>query len=1332
MKKIPFNRRTLIIIFTVTLFLVFGGYYSVKIILKNYFDDKSSYSTVPENRSLLDSFLIKNYSFTLNLEKAAEERAGIYCENNLLVLKNGKIIFTCLNQNPAHKIIIGSVSKDEPYLSSAQAIGNQQLFWRNNPKQTTGNLSCLEDPDYLDYSDVLFGVNCTMKLVTGEKLYSSTVIFKINDQNQRVFISILNTKIITDKDKVKNELLYLLNNKKKPLSIDLFNIIFQKAYAEGSGGPGGDASCSAAGAAAEAAGAGCSDSPTGPNGGGSDATICDVSNPANCYPVYCDSPTAYWDTATNSCIEPAVCPANQVSVATVRYRCFYPQYTTGKEDTVVPASWGPWQATSPTCSVMVYPWVASTETVNSYTCHNLPSVPTSPQNVCNDAQGTSATISWGASTDADLGYYLRIGMPDGQPCPAGWVNYSGTSCHPPGDSYTSTSFNFTTIPGQSYAWWVHGRNSYGFSTPASSNFTCAAPATGTLTLSAPTCEIAIGASSCSVNATWSTSNPVGTSAITTDPSVTLYTANNGGPSAVSSTGEGSRTFYLYNNGTLLDQKTLVTSCANGGSYVGGVCVAPAVDPVPTVTVSWLTNPITVGGTSNIVISSTDATACYGTAGSIWVGNLGGTATGPSGVSSPVMNTEGDFPQGVYCTGPGGTSPTVIAVLNVDPLGVCANGGTDYPTCTPPATCQNGATNPPTCTIGATSVCGPLSSAQGAPAQVTEPVGANACSGGAFGAASDDITTWIWNCGAIQCSVAKGVPAGIDCPATPVTWGSCTGITSATNIPVGLPSSYTSAVDVNSYSVAGSYVGSAQYTCTSGVLSAPTSQTCNQILCTVATDASGYFAPCTGVCANGGTPYPSCPQPTDPDLIGGVVDILGHPKYTLGSVQVIDILSGQALTLNGNIRNQGINSTLAPFNNYIELTTLTYGAMYMPPVNSYSRVGSAINTAALAGATSRVVSTTDTLTLTPSIDLTAPGFPAPGSKMYYLRTCADRNSPTDTTGVIDELSESNNCTNSLTFLNVLAPPTGTLTSSVPSCVISTAASSCTTDLTWTTSGTTGVVEVTTNNPSATNPVFTGPSGGPSTTSITGIGPTTFYLYNSSIELANTTVTTSCEGTNGGWDTVSGTCRDPEVVSATITGQYYPPGTLELTCNRSNSYSVTLNGVTITSGAYTVPITYNAITLPGSYVIRCMYGSVSAQVARPYDSFPPAAEVDLKIVPTTITEEDDVVVTWDTQYPTNACTLSARIVCANNACTASQLLEATKLNTILNSTTTDFNDPGTSRLLQNAIKQVRPGGVDVDWRAIGKKTLNIRYTTDFTYDCNGVRSTRRVQVTKSEEQ
>ena len=103
---------------------------------------------------------------------------------------------------------------------------------------------------------------------------------------------------------------------------------------------------------------------------------------------------------------------------------------------------------------------------------------------------------------------------------------------------------------------------------------------GTLTPVASGCTILDGASSCGIQFSWNTTNPVGTSSVTSNTTDT-GTATSNQVVAVGNSGSyvkftipySSRTFFLYNNAQLLDQKTVTAGCASTSTWNGSVCVA---------------------------------------------------------------------------------------------------------------------------------------------------------------------------------------------------------------------------------------------------------------------------------------------------------------------------------------------------------------------------------------------------------------------------------------------------------------------------------------------------------------------------------------------------------------------------------------------------------------------------------------------------------------------------------------------------------------------------------------------------------------------------------------
>ena len=351
-------------------------------------------------------------------------------------------------------------------------------------------------------------------------------------------------------------------------------------------------------------------------------------------------------------------------------------------------------------------------------------------------------------------------------------------------------------------------------------------------------------------------------------------------------------------------------------------------------------------------------------------------------------------------------------------------------------------------------------------------------------------------------------------------------------------------------------------------------------------------------------------------------------------------------------------------------------------------------------------------------------------------------------------------------------------SVPNCVISNGDSTCIITANWISSGLTTPRFVDMN---MTTDLSTDPTG-PLTNVYVAYGGTTFGLYDGPTLLDSQTASAVCDSStawngatceicaNGGctnnicnntaltaptcsdcpvgksFRASSGLCvDDPQVVSAIVSGEFYPnpvtnPAAITLTCSDSSQYDV-LNPLTNTSliggpQLYTSPVVYTPSTAAqANYILRCIYGSLSNQVARTYRPTPPPTIVRVSITPTTVNKNEKVVVSWNTQYPTNACTFTAKVVCPNNACNQGQTAFQTAISALFATTNTDLNDPATSRPIITAITKVAPGQMNAGWRALGKKTATFLYTTDVTYDCTatgGNKGTKRIQVTKSQEE
>jgi len=98
---------------------------------------------------------------------------------------------------------------------------------------------------------------------------------------------------------------------------------------------------------------------------------------------------------------------------------------------------------------------------------------------------------------------------------------------------------------------------------------------GTLTPASPSCSIAAGGNGCNVSLTWTTTNPAGTSAVTSDyPSANTVVASGNSGSTSPFVPHAGRTFYLYNNTKLLATSVASAICSSGTTWNGSACLAP--------------------------------------------------------------------------------------------------------------------------------------------------------------------------------------------------------------------------------------------------------------------------------------------------------------------------------------------------------------------------------------------------------------------------------------------------------------------------------------------------------------------------------------------------------------------------------------------------------------------------------------------------------------------------------------------------------------------------------------------------------------------------------------
>lgn len=303
------SRHFLVIVLFV--FLVTGGVY--------YFFTQSSFfdKVSASNLSQIDTYLAKNYSLILGIDKTIEDRIRVYCDTTVATstVEGVGIAYPCQNENPLHKVVIGWVSKDYTYMTAIKALSNEQLHWRGYPSVSVeeGDLFCKERADWGNYQNAIFGMDCTLKINSGEKLFSSVFFLQGENKNIRNFISVMNTSKISSPSQVELELLALVAKIKEPPT--KYRLSSLSPFSKSDISEGGQTTASSSSVLSTEA-----DVPprsnsanviTKDSGSGIDATVCDAVDGNSCFPLYCLSLTAVWNYSLNKCVEPTVSTLSQ-------------------------------------------------------------------------------------------------------------------------------------------------------------------------------------------------------------------------------------------------------------------------------------------------------------------------------------------------------------------------------------------------------------------------------------------------------------------------------------------------------------------------------------------------------------------------------------------------------------------------------------------------------------------------------------------------------------------------------------------------------------------------------------------------------------------------------------------------------------------------------------------------------------------------------------------------------------------------------------------------------------------------------------------------------------
>ncbi len=199
-------------------------------------------------------------------------------------------------------------------------------------------------------------------------------------------------------------------------------------------------------------------------------------------------------------------------------------------------------------------------------------------------------------------------------------------------------------------------------------------------LSATSCTISSGASSCNGSVAWTTSdltgNPTSITRSTGVPSSFTPSPLSSGSQSVT-LGYGNTDFYLYHNSVLLDQDTAITSCASGSSWNGSVCQATVVTPSVSLNVS--PSSVFSGNSSTLSWTSANVSSCTASASpasASWTGSRSTSSSYPH-ESTGSLYTNTTFT--LSCTGVNGsasdsetvqvlqdTGSEVAAVLTANP------------------------------------------------------------------------------------------------------------------------------------------------------------------------------------------------------------------------------------------------------------------------------------------------------------------------------------------------------------------------------------------------------------------------------------------------------------------------------------------------------------------------------------------------------------------------------------------------------------------------------------------------------------------------------------------
>lgn len=209
------------------------------------------------------------------------------------------------------------------------------------------------------------------------------------------------------------------------------------------------------------------------------------------------------------------------------------------------------------------------------------------------------------------------------------------------------------------------------------------PMSGTLTPVSPSCFISDGQSSCNVNMTWTTTNPVGTSAITSS-----YPVSNTKVSPLPDSNSGTnvpiaipflsspRLLMLYNNAVFLTQSQATASCVSGTTWNTntGACIATT-QPTGWIRCNGLDTScnITYGSSADITWLSNNTASCSVSSGGATISGWTGTSTPPTRSTGPLTANK---TYDLTCNGSNGstyTSTVNVVIVDTNTLSISRSG-----------------------------------------------------------------------------------------------------------------------------------------------------------------------------------------------------------------------------------------------------------------------------------------------------------------------------------------------------------------------------------------------------------------------------------------------------------------------------------------------------------------------------------------------------------------------------------------------------------------------------------------------------------------------------------